>query len=169
MAEIALKLTFTGRGLACPACQHCKSRVIESRGAVGGYIRRRRRCFECDRRYTTYEQIAPSSPLKVIKRGGHRVAFNLRVILTGVIKACVRRPVSVTAMTELRDAVVRHVHRVYQHEVDSEQIGLLVLERLKNLDQVAAVRFASVFYRPKNAEDFLGIVNAFATEPAHAS
>lgn len=169
MAEIALKLTFTGRGLACPACQHCKSKVIDSRSAVAGYVRRRRRCFECDHRYTTYERIAPSSLLRVIKRGHHRVAFDPQRILVGVIKACVRRPVSVVAMRELRDAVVRDIHRGHEREVDSIVIGELVLARLKKLDQVAAVRFASVFYRPKNAEDFLGIVNAFATEPAHAS
>ncbi len=143
--------------MRCPFCKEEKSRVVDSRSAGDGFvIRRRRECLECGRRYTTYERIE-ETPLRVIKKEGSRVPFDRRKILTGLIKACEKRPISISALEDVTDKIERRINERYEREVPSREIGEMVMEELSRLDQVAYVRFASVY------RDFKDI-NAFMSE-----
>lgn len=143
--------------MRCPFCKEDKSRVVDSRSAGDGFvIRRRRECLECGRRYTTYERIE-ETPLRVIKKEGARVPFDRRKILTGLIKACEKRPISISALEDVTDKIERKINERYEREVPSREIGEMVMDELTRLDQVAYVRFASVY------RDFKDI-NAFMSE-----
>ncbi len=143
--------------MRCPFCKEEKSRVVDSRSAGDGFvIRRRRECLECGRRYTTYERIE-ETPLRVIKKEGPRVPFDRRKILAGLIKACEKRPISISALEDVTDKIERKINERYEREVPSREIGEMVMEELTRLDQVAYVRFASVY------RDFKDI-NAFMSE-----
>ena len=143
--------------MRCPFCKEEKSRVVDSRSAGDGFvIRRRRECLECGRRYTTYERIE-ETPLRVIKKEGSRVPFDRRKILTGLIEACEKRPISISALEDVTDKIERRINERYEREVPSREIGEMVMEELSRLDQVAYVRFASVY------RDFKDI-NAFMSE-----
>ena len=143
--------------MRCPFCKEEKSRVVDSRSAGDGFvIRRRRECLECGRRNTTYERIE-ETPLRVIKKEGSRVPFDRRKILTGLIKACEKRPISISALEDVTDKIERRINERYEREVPSREIGEMVMEELSRLDQVAYVRFASVY------RDFKDI-NAFMSE-----
>jgi len=117
-------------------------------------IRRRRECLQCRRRYTTYEQIE-ESPLKVVKKDGRREPFDRRKILTGINKACEKRPISTAIQEELVDEIEKEIFGVFDREVTSKFIGELVMKHLRNLDQVAYVRFASVYREFKDVSEFL--------------
>jgi transcriptional repressor NrdR len=129
--------------------------VIDSRASrEGATIRRRRECAGCSYRFTTYEQIEHEE-LMVLKRDGRREEFSRDKLLAGIKKACQKRPVSLEAMEELLDRVVRQVTDKYEHEIPADVIGRALMDELRKLDQVAYVRFASVYRRFQEATDFV--------------
>ena len=130
--------------MKCPYCENEESRVIDSRHTEDGHaIRRRRECESCGRRFTTYEKVEEMI-LMVIKKDGRREAFDRSKLLNGIIRACEKRPVSIADMERIVDEIERGLNNMMEKEVDSTFIGELVMERLKDLDEVAYVRFASV-------------------------
>ncbi|MCE2652340.1 MAG: transcriptional regulator NrdR [Planctomycetaceae bacterium] len=140
----------------CPFCQVDNDKVIDSRASdAGKVIRRRRECLGCGRRFTTYERVEELSRLTVIKRDGSRVPFNRENILRGIQNACGKRPISEDAKVQLVADIEEQVNREYEREVPSERIGHLVCERLKNLDEVAYIRFASVYRRFETAGELV--------------
>ena len=141
--------------MKCPYCRNDKDRVVDSRSAEdASVIRRRRECLDCGRRYTTYERVE-DIPLRVIKKDGSRVPFDRSKILMGLHKACEKRPIS----TETLEEIVRSIENdIYEHgdkEVSTKVIGEMVMKKLRDLDQVAYVRFASVYREFKDPGQFL--------------
>lgn len=131
--------------MKCMGCGCEDSKVIDSRSADGGRtIRRRRECVQCGRRFTTYETIE-ETPVLVIKSNGHRQAFDAQKIKNGVIKACEKRPVSMQKIDELVDRITKKVYNSMEEEIQSKKIGEMVMEEIKKLDEVAYVRYASVY------------------------
>ncbi|MCL6641615.1 MAG: transcriptional regulator NrdR [Candidatus Rokubacteria bacterium] len=129
--------------MRCPVCGHEESKVLDSRPVLEGRaIRRRRECLKCERRFTTYER-ADLAPLMVAKRDGRREPFDRAKVMAGVARACGKRPISAEAMDALVDDVERALRQLGVPEVASAAIGELVMERLRRLDDVAYVRFAS--------------------------
>lgn len=143
-------------GAACLKCPYCggETKVLESRHAdEGAAIRRRRECLTCGRRFTTMER-AEEAPLVVIKKDGRREAFDRNKILSGVLRACEKRPVRMEDVERLVAEVEREVRSTLEREVPSKLIGELVMERLRALDGVAYVRFASVYREFKDVHEF---------------
>ncbi|MBR0230608.1 MAG: transcriptional repressor NrdR [Clostridia bacterium] len=141
--------------MKCPSCGHLESKVIDSRpSADGNSIRRRRECLECRKRFTTYETIE-MLPLIVIKKDLSRETFDRSKLLKSVIRACDKRRVSLSEMNQLVDEVESALQNSLANEVPSNQIGEMVMERLKKLDEVAYVRFASVYRRFSDIGDFM--------------
>lgn len=141
--------------MKCPYCSHKEDKVVDSRSTQEeSAIRRRRECLKCGRRFTTYEYIEEVS-LMVIKKDGRREPFDRKKILAGVIKACEKRPVSMEKMEEIVTQVERGIQKKSDREVPSSRIGELVMDRLKNLDDVAFVRFASVYRQFKDVGQFM--------------
>jgi transcriptional repressor NrdR len=139
----------------CPYCKADRDKVIDSRAAGDGFvIRRRRECLECERRYTTYERIE-ETPLRVVKKDGTRVDFDRRKILLGLMKACEKRPVSVDQLEEMTARIEDALPGKFDREVPSSEIGKLVMRELRRIDQVAYVRFASVYRDFKDVSDFV--------------
>ena len=145
--------------MRCPFCSFNESKVIDSRPAEEGTtIRRRRECLSCGKRFTTYE-IVERLPLLVIKRDGSRQAFDRMKLIGGMIKACEKRPVHVSDLEIIADEIEQELQGSLDREVSSEHIGELVMNRLKDLDQVAYVRFASVYRQFKDISTFLEELN----------
>ena len=141
--------------MKCRYCSSTESKVVDSRPTEDGTsIRRRRECINCGKRFTTYEKIE-EIPIMVIKKDGTREPFDSEKILSGVRKACEKRPVSTAVMELLVDNVVREVFNSLEQEVRSEAIGEMVMSRLKDLDEVAYVRFASVYRQFKDINTFM--------------
>jgi transcriptional repressor NrdR len=141
--------------LKCPYCKQDNNRVVDSRASEDNFaIRRRRECLECGRRYTTYEKVEETL-LRVVKKDGSREPFDRRKILAGLLKACEKRPVSTLVLEEVADRVERVCHENFDREVDSKFVGALVMQELRKLDQVAYVRFASVYREFKDVAQFL--------------
>lgn len=141
--------------MKCRYCSSTESKVVDSRPTEDGTsIRRRRECINCGKRFTTYEKIE-EIPIMVIKKDGTREPFDSEKILSGVRKACEKRPVSTADMERLVDNVVREVFNSLEQEVRSEAIGEMVMNRLKDLDEVAYVRFASVYRQFKDINTFM--------------
>jgi len=141
--------------MRCPKCGCQDDKVIDSRASrEGATIRRRRECARCAHRFTTYEEIEREG-LLVLKRDGRREEFSREKLLSGVRKACQKRPISPQAMENLVDHIVAAVSDKYESEVPAEFIGKMVMEGLRDLDQVAYVRFASVYRRFQEATDFV--------------
>ena len=139
----------------CPFCRHGEDKVIDSREASdGGAVRRRRECLKCHRRYTTYERLE-ESPLLVVKRDGRREPFDRKKILSGVIKACEKRPVPLEKIEELVNELEREISREFDREVPAVEIGERLMRRLHELDEVAYVRFASVYRSFKDINQFM--------------
>lgn len=131
--------------MRCPYCRHDDTRVLDSRPTEeGAAIRRRRECGRCGRRFTTYEHVE-ERPLYVIKKDGRREVFDRKKVLRGLITACEKRPVALSALDALVDELERHLRDLGQDEVSSRVIGEFVMGRLRALDSVAYVRFASVY------------------------
>ncbi len=142
--------------MRCPYCGEDRDKVIDSRGTEEGRaIRRRRQCLACERRYTTYEHIEANHRLSVIKKDGTRVPYDRQKLLGGLQKACYKRPVSAQAMLQLIEEVEEEIFRRYEREVKAVEIGRELSERLKRLDQVAYVRFASVYKQFRDLDDLL--------------
>ena len=141
--------------MVCPFCKSDNDKVVDSRAAEGGaVIRRRRECLECERRYTTYERIE-EIPLRVIKKDGTRVPFERRKILVGLTKACEKRPVPTEALDRIVQEIEREVADIADREITSGDIGEMVMRKLRDLDHVAYVRFASVYRAFKDINQFL--------------
>ncbi len=141
--------------MKCPFCGHDNTRVIDSRPAdENNSIRRRRVCDECSRRFTTYEKVE-TIPLIVIKKDDNRETYDRSKIEAGVLRACHKRPVSANQITKLVDDVETEIFNRGEKEIPSRVIGELVMERLKNLDAVAYVRFASVYREFKDINTFM--------------
>ncbi|MGZ4031421.1 MAG: transcriptional regulator NrdR [Tumebacillaceae bacterium] len=140
--------------MKCPYCSHDSSRVIESRSSDEA-IRRRRECEnpECQRRFTTYEKVE-MAPLMVVKKDKKREEFSRDKLLRGLIRACEKRPISVAEIEQLVDTAEREIRREFEREVPVEAIGENVMDKLRNLDGVAYVRFASVYRQFKDVETF---------------
>ena len=141
--------------MKCPFCGFTDSKVIDSRPAEDGTtIRRRRECLECQKRFTTYE-IIERMPLVVIKRDGSRESFDKVKIINGVIRACEKRPVTMTQIEDLANDIELELRGRLESEVKSEVVGEMVMVRLKDLDEVAYVRFASVYRSFKAINTFM--------------
>lgn len=141
--------------MRCPYCKSDHDRVIDSRASADGFaIRRRRHCQDCERRYTTYERVE-SAPLRVIKKSGERVEFSRKKIAAGILRACEKRPVSAADVERVVDQVEQECIGAFDKEVPSKVIGELIIHRLRQLDQVAYVRFASVYREFKDVTQFL--------------
>jgi len=139
----------------CPFCKADNSRVVDSRASADGFaIRRRRECLACSRRYTTYERIE-ESPVRVVKKDGRREPLDRRKILMGLIKACEKRPVSMDTLEDIVARVEHHVTDQFEREVPSKFIGRRLMRELRKVDQVAYVRFASVYRDFKDVSEFM--------------
>jgi len=153
-----------GSYMKCPFCGYVDSKVVDTRPADEGVsIRRRRECLKCQRRFTTYE-IVESLPLIVIKKDGSRQAFDRNKLLGGLFKACEKRPVSLQTLERLVDEVEAHFQNSLQREVESRQIGELVMDKLKRIDEIAYVRFASVYRQFKDINSFIVELNRLKAE-----
>lgn len=150
--------------MKCPYCGYSESRVIDSRPAEeGATIRRRRECLSCQKRFTTYE-IMERVPLIVIKKDGSRQTFDKMKILNGMLRACEKRPVALADMQRSVDEIEQELQNSLEREVDSTAIGELVMKKLKTLDEVAYVRFASVYRQFKDLNTFMEELNKLLTD-----
>ena len=150
--------------MKCPYCGELDSKVIDSRPTEDGEkIRRRRECLECQKRFTTYE-IVESLPIVVIKKDGSRQTFDRNKVLNGMVRACEKRPVSMATLEAAVADIEQIIQNSLEREVSTEQIGELVMERLKPLDEVAYVRFASVYRQFKDINSFMSELNKILAE-----
>ena len=141
--------------MKCPFCGYLESKVIDSRPTdEGERIRRRRECLRCEKRFTTYE-IIETTPLMVIKRDGSREAFDRGKLLRGMLKSCEKRQVSLDTLEEAVTQIEQVMQNALEREVTSQQIGELAMEKLRKIDQVAYVRFASIYREFKDVNTFL--------------
>lgn len=145
--------------MKCPYCAYLESKVVDSRPAdEGASIRRRRECLSCHKRFTTYETME-SLPLMVVKKDGSRQSFDRSKVLGGLIRACEKRPVSYQTLENLVVEIEQVLQNQMDREISSAQIGELVMERLKKVDEVAYVRFASVYRQFKDINTFMTELN----------
>ena len=141
--------------MKCPGCGETESKVIDSRSTdEGNSIRRRRECLNCQRRFTTYEFIE-TMPLMVIKKNESREPFDRNKVLNGIMRACQKRPVSVEQMEKIVSDIENELHNSLNNEVPVSHIGSMVMDRLKKIDAVSYVRFASVYREFKDVETFM--------------
>jgi transcriptional repressor NrdR len=141
--------------MKCPFCSHDDTRVVDSRlGREGNNIRRRRECIECERRFTTYERIEETLPL-VVKKDGRREAFDRQKIVGGMQRACEKRPVSIATIESVVDKLEQTLQECGEKEIDSSRIGEYVMEALQTIDEVAYVRFASVYRQFRDINEFM--------------
>ena len=141
--------------MKCPFCGYKESKVVDSRPAdEGSSIRRRRECLECHKRFTTYETME-SLPLIVIKRDGRRQTFDRNKLLGSMLKACEKRSVSVATLEKMADEIEQSVQNEMEREIPSTEIGELVMDKLKDVDEVSYVRFASVYRQFKDINTFM--------------
>lgn len=146
--------------MLCPFCNHQRDRVVDSRESKRGHlIRRRRECLKCGRRYTTYERIE-DIPYMVVKKGGRREPFDRAKILRGLLRAAEKRPVAMRQLEELVEEVEGLILESPDRELTSEAIGRHLMERLKDIDKVAYVRFASVYREFKDVKEFMQEISA---------
>ena len=140
--------------MRCPFCGHLESKVIDSRESKKGLsIRRRRECLSCKKRYTTYEKIE-EIPYMVVKKDGRRQPFDSQKLLRGLLKACEKRPIALSKLEEIVEEIESKLQERAEKEMNGSEIGQLVMERLKILDKVAYVRFASVYREFKDVVEF---------------
>ena len=140
--------------MICPFCREGETKVVDSRASEDSAVRRRRECLDCGRRFTTYEKVE-QTPIKVIKKDGSRVPFDPDRIRAGLEKACWKRPVGQEQMDEIINSVEAEIYDNFEKEVPSEYIGEKVFNMLRDIDQVAFVRFASVYREFKDVNDFV--------------
>ncbi|MGI5984812.1 MAG: transcriptional repressor NrdR [Clostridiales bacterium] len=140
--------------MRCPFCGYAESKVIDSRPAEeGATIRRRRECLACQKRFTTYE-IMERLPLVVVKRDGSRQTFDKIKVMNGMLRACEKRPVSIQALEKIADDIEQELQNSLEREVTTTEIGEMVMQKLKDVDEVAYVRFASVYRQFKDVNTF---------------
>ena len=141
--------------MKCPFCGFHDSKVIDSRPADdGATIRRRRECLDCQKRFTTYE-IIERMPIAVIKRDGSRQSFDKIKIINGMLRACEKRPITMSQIENIADDIEQELRGALETEINSDHIGEMVMDRLKDLDEVAYVRFASVYRSFKDINTFM--------------
>ena len=140
--------------MKCPFCEHLESKVIDTRPTEDGTIRRRRECLKCGKRFTTYEQIE-TMPVIVIKKDNSRQPFDREKIRKGLYRACIKRPVTSEQIDEIINTVEQKLANSLEREFQAETIGEIVLESLKGIDEVAYVRFASVYREFDSADTFI--------------
>lgn len=141
--------------MRCPYCKYTESKVIDSRFAKdSNAIRRRRECLKCEKRFTTYEQIEEMFPV-VIKKDGRREQFDRHKILSGIRKACEKRPISIEKIEKIVNDIEKNIQNKFTKEVPSSEIGELIMKKLYELDDVAYVRFASVYRQFKDINQFM--------------
>ncbi len=140
--------------MLCPYCAKDDDKVIDSRASdAGKSIRRRRECLACGRRFTTYERVEQAARVMVVKRDGARQPFDREKIMRGVVSACGKRPIAEEIKQRLVDAVDEVVHREFDREVPSQVIGEKVMEKLRDIDEVAYIRFASEYYQFRSVNE----------------
>ena len=145
--------------MKCPFCGNVESKVVDSRPSdEGASIRRRRECLECHKRFTTYETME-SLPLMVVKKDGSRQSFDRNKVLSGLIRACEKRPVPYHMLEEMVNEIEQVLQNKMEREISSSEVGELVMERLKKIDEVAYVRFASVYRQFKDINTFMHELN----------
>ena len=150
--------------MKCPFCGHPESKVIDSRPAdENASIRRRRECLACGKRFTTYETVE-SLPIVVIKKDGSRQSFDRQKVLRGMIRACEKRPVSLAELERIADEIEQELQNSMEREIRTADIGEKVMERLRSVDQVAYVRFASVYRQFKDIDTFMAVLNKLLAE-----
>ena len=150
--------------MKCPFCGHPESKVIDSRPAdENASIRRRRECLACGKRFTTYETVE-SLPIVVIKKDGSRQSFDRQKVLRGMIWACEKRPVSLAELERIADEIEQELQNSMEREIRTADIGEKVMERLRSVDQVAYVRFASVYRQFKDIDTFMAELNKLLAE-----
>ena len=141
--------------MKCPYCGYAESKVVDSRPAEeGATIRRRRECLACQKRFTTYE-FMERLPLVVVKRDGSRQTFDRMKLLNGMIRACEKRPVPLSALESIADEIEQELQNALEREVSTTEVGEMVMTHLKNVDEVAYVRFASVYRQFKDINTFM--------------
>lgn len=141
--------------MRCPFCLNLDSKVLDSRSTEeGASIRRRRECIQCGKRFTTYERL-DEVPFMVVKKDGRRESFARQKVLNGLLRACEKRPISLDEMEAIVDQIEKEVRGGIDREVSAEVIGELVMDKLKELDEVAYVRFASVYRQFKDIDRFI--------------
>ena len=147
--------------MKCPFCGYDDSKVLDTRPTDEGYtIRRRRECLKCQKRFTTYEKIE-QSPVMVIKKDGNRQAFDRDKIIRGMIKSCEKRPVSADEIEEAANNIEKKIENSMRREITSLEIGEMVMDELKDLDEVSYVRFASVYREFKDLQSFVDELENF--------
>lgn len=150
--------------MKCPYCGHPESKVIDSRPAdENASIRRRRECLSCAKRFTTYETVE-SLPIVVIKKDGSRQSFDRQKVLRGMIRACEKRPVSLAELERIADEIEQELQNSMEREIHTEAVGEKVMDRLRKVDQVAYVRFASVYRQFKDLDTFMAELNKLLAE-----
>lgn len=150
--------------MKCPFCDELEDKVVDSRMAKEGeVIRRRRECLGCKRRYTTYERVEEILPV-VVKKDGRRESFDRNKILVGLKKACEKRPISISTIEAVTDRIEKHIQEMGETEIESRVIGEEVMKELHQLDQVAYVRFASVYREFKDIDQFMDELRTLAQQ-----
>ncbi len=153
--------------MRCPFCKEDKDKVVDSRSSEGGrVVRRRRLCLSCRRRFTTYERVEEAVKLTVVKKDGSRIPYDRSKIVAGIQKACYKRPISMSQMEQLAEEVEEEVFRQSGNEVTSRFIGEEAIKRLRDLDKVAYVRYASVYYEFADLEQFITEAQGLLEHPA---
>lgn len=150
--------------MKCPFCSHNETKVLDSRPTEdNASIRRRRECLSCQKRFTTYENVE-DIPVYVVKKDGTREAFNKRKIMSGILKSCEKRPVSLGEIENIIDEIEKQVYNTMKQEINSNDIGQLVMDKLKKVDDVAYVRFASVYKQFKDINTFIDELQKILSE-----
>lgn len=141
--------------MKCPYCLYYESKVVDSRPTEEGQaIRRRRECIKCGKRFTTYEKIE-EIPLIVVKKDGNRQSYDRNKLLNGIIKSCEKRPVSISVIEKMVDEIEKSLYNSLEKEITSVEIGEMIMNKLKDIDEVSYVRFASVYRQFKDLNSFM--------------
>jgi len=152
--------------MICPFCSHNQDKVIDSRSTEGGaVIRRRRHCLKCERRFTTYERVEPAGRLMVVKRDGSRVPFSPENIMRGVANACGKRPISEDIKLKLAELVEEELHSEFEREVPSQLVGERVMTKLRDVDKIAYIRFATEHLQLSTLEDIQRELDDLSARP----
>ena len=150
--------------MKCPYCGYSESKVVDSRPTVEeAAIRRRREWEKCSKRFTTYEKIE-EMPLIIVKKDGSREAYQRSKMLNGILRACEKRPISISTIEQMADEIEKELYNSMEKEIDSKKIGEMVMSKLKQIDDVAYVRFASVYRQFKDINIFLEELNKLIDE-----
>ena len=158
-----IRRTGVAERMRCPKCDNLEDKVIDSRSARNGaVIRRRRMCLGCGHRFTTYEEIVRAH-LRVAKRDGRHEELSREKLISGIERACEKRPISAEAIERMVEGIMEEIEKEYEREVPSRVIGQKVMDRLEKMDDVAFVRFASVYRRFKDVKQFVSAIEGMIT------